>query len=160
MPSHDDILFYLVADNSPCILPLAADSTSTPSTSQSVSPATTQNSSRSSSPAPSSPRATYEESDTPSTSSRESNTSTRSTASDRQLRPRIPISYNETFLTCLQERPQVKTLNNISIPLLIDSESEDSLDEDHRRRNALLRTVNCKAANMSLIKEVKDVNPL
>ena len=159
IPSHDEILFYLAADDSPHILPPAADSTSTPSTSQSVSPAITPNTSRSSSPTPSSSRSSDEESDTPSTSSRESNASTRSTASYRQLRPRIPISYNETFLTCLQGRPQVKTLNNVSIPLLIVSEPEDSLDEDPRRRNTLLRTVNCKATNMSLIKEGKDINP-
>ena len=142
MPSYDDMLFYLAADNSPHILPPAADPTSTPSTSQSVSPATTPNTSRSSSPTPSSSRSSDEESDTPSTSSRESNTSTRSTTSERQLRPRIPICYNETFLTRLQGRPQVKTLNNISIPLPIVSESEDSSDEDPGRRNVLLR--NCR----------------
>ena len=153
------MLSYLSADNSPCIIPLAKDSTSTTSTSPSVSPATTPNTSRSSSPTPSSSMSSNEESDTPSTSSRESNTSIKSTASDRQLRPRIPISYNETFLTHLHGRPQVKTLNNISIPLPIVSESEDSSDEDPRRRNTLLRTVDYKATNISLVKEVKDINP-
>ena len=128
LPSHNDMLSYLSADNSPHILPPAADSTSTTSTSPSVSPATTPNTSRSSSPTLSSPRSSDEESDTPSTSSRDSNTSIKSTASNRQLRPRLPICYNETFLTHLHGRPQVKTLNNISIPLLLVSESEDSSD--------------------------------
>ena len=32
--------------------------------------------------------------------------STASTCSDRQLRPRLPIHYNETFLMRLQGRPQ------------------------------------------------------
>ena len=115
MPSYDEILFHLTTSDSPHILPLAADSTSTPLTSQSVSPDTTPNTSRSSSPTPSSSQSSDVESDTPSTSSKESNESTRSTANDSQLRPRIPISYNETFLTHLQRRPQVKTLNNVSI---------------------------------------------
>ena len=157
LPSPIYMLSYLSANNSPCILPPAADSTSTTSTSPSTSPATTPNTSRSSSPTLSSPRSSDEESDTPSTSSRESNTSIKSTASDRQLRPRIPISYNKTFLTCLHRRPQVKTLNNISIPLPLVSESEDSSDEDPGRRNMLLRTIDCKATNISL---VKDINPL
>ena len=157
LPSHNDMLPYLSANNSPRILPPAADSTSTTSTSPSVSPATTPNTSRSSSPTLSSSRSSDEESDTPSTSCRDSNTSIKSTASDRKLRPRIPISYNEIFLTCLHGRPQVKTLKNISIPLPIVSEPEDSLDEDPGRRNTLLRTIDCKSANISL---VKDINPL
>ena len=40
-----------------------------------------------------------------------------STTSDRQLRPRYPISYNEKVLARLHGLPQVKTLNNLSIPL-------------------------------------------
>ena len=35
-------------------------------------------------------------------------------ASDGQLRPHIPISYNETVLKCLYGLPQIRTLNNIS----------------------------------------------
>ena len=54
-------------------------------------------------------------------------TSQTSIASDRSLRPRIPISYNETLLQCLHGRPQVKTLNNLSIPLP-DSSDEDTED--------------------------------
>ena len=40
-----------------------------------------------------------------------------STTSDRQLRPRVPISYNETVLKHLHGQPQVRTFNNLSIPL-------------------------------------------
>ena len=54
-------------------------------------------------------------------------TSQTSLASDRSLRPRIPISYNETLLQCLHGRPQVKTLNNLSLPLP-DSSDEDTED--------------------------------
>ena len=49
-----------------------------------------------------------------------------SIASDRQLRPSVPISYNETVLKNLQGNPQIRTLNNLSIPLLIDSSSKDT----------------------------------
>ena len=52
-----------------------------------------------------------------------------SIASDKLLRPRIPISYNETLLQHLHGRPQVKTLNNLSIPLP-DSSDEDTEDTD------------------------------
>ena len=50
-----------------------------------------------------------------------------------------------------------KPLNYTSKPLPIVNAAERT-DED-LRRNALLRTVSCKAAKMSLVKEVKDVNP-
>ena len=56
-------------------------------------------------------------------------TSQTSTASDITLRPRIPISYNETLLTCLHGRPQIRTLNNLSIPLP-DSSDEDTENTD------------------------------
>ena len=49
-----------------------------------------------------------------------------STTSDRQLRPRVPISYNETVLQQLHGQPQVRTLNNLSIPLPGDSTEEDT----------------------------------
>ena len=51
-------------------------------------------------------------------------TSQTSIASERSLRPRVPISYNETLLQRLHGRPQVKILNNLSIPL------PESSDED------------------------------
>ena len=56
------------------------------------------------------------------TSDDESITST----SDRQLRPRVPISYNETVLKYLHGQPQVRTLNNLFIPLPSDSTKEDT----------------------------------
>ena len=49
-----------------------------------------------------------------------------STASDRQLRPRVPINYNETVLKCLHGQPQVRTFNNLSIPFPGDSTEEDT----------------------------------
>ena len=49
-----------------------------------------------------------------------------STTGDRQLRPCAPISYNETVLKHLHGQPQVRTLNNASIPPLIDSSEEDT----------------------------------
>ena len=52
-----------------------------------------------------------------------------STTSDRQVRPHAPISYNETVLKCLHGQPQVRTFNNVSIPLPSDS-SEEGTDSD------------------------------
>ena len=37
--------------------------------------------------------------------------------SEWQLWPRLPITYNETALRCLNGRPQVWTLNSLSLPL-------------------------------------------
>ena len=48
-----------------------------------------------------------------------------STTSDRQLRPCAPISYNETLLKQLHGQLQVRTFNNLSIPLPSDSTEED-----------------------------------
>ena len=74
------------------------------------------------------------ETDTDSTSDdMQSITSETSTASDRALTPRIPISYNETLLQYLQRRPQIKTLNNLSIPLP-DSSGEDTEGTDELTR--------------------------
>ena len=52
-----------------------------------------------------------------------------STMSDRQLRPRAPISYNETVLRKLHGQPQVRMCNNLSIPLPTDSSEEDTDSE-------------------------------
>ena len=49
-----------------------------------------------------------------------------STTSDRQLRPQVPISYNETVLQQLHGQPQVRTFNNLPIPLPSDSTEEDT----------------------------------
>ena len=65
-------------------------------------------------------------------------TSQISTASKRTVRPRIPISYNETLLQRLHGRPQIKTLNNLSIPL------PDSSDEDTEDTEELSHEETCK----------------
>ena len=51
-----------------------------------------------------------------------------STCSDTQLRPRIPIRYNETFLTRLQGRPQVIIMPTLSILLPLSSSEEEDMD--------------------------------
>ena len=57
--------------------------------------------------------------DSDSTRDGQSITSQTSLASDRSLRPRVPISYNETLLQRLHGRPQVKTLNTYQFPCQI-----------------------------------------
>ena len=54
--------------------------------------------------------------------------STISSCSDRQLRPRMPIHYNETFLMGLQGRPQVTIMPALSIPLPLSSSEEEDMD--------------------------------
>ena len=54
--------------------------------------------------------------------------STTSTCSDRQLRPRMPICYNETFLMRLQGRPQVTIMPTLSILLPLSSSEEEDMD--------------------------------
>ena len=54
--------------------------------------------------------------------------STTSTCHDRQLRPRLPIHYNETFLMRLQGRPQVTIMPTLSIPLPLSSSEEEDMD--------------------------------
>ena len=61
-----------------------------------------------------------------------------SIASDRQLRPCVPISYNETILKCLHEKPEIRILSNVSIPLSIDNSSEDTDTEDTDEENEYL----------------------
>ena len=53
-----------------------------------------------------------------------SNSSLASTTSERQLRPRYPISYNEKLLARLNGIAQIRTLNNLSI--LIPASNSDS----------------------------------
>ena len=66
------------------------------------------------------------------TMSTSSEISTTSTISDRQLRPRYPINYSETVLTKLHGLPQIKTFNNLSIPLPVtESESEEDENYEH-----------------------------
>ena len=83
-------------------------------------PRSTSNEDSSSSSSQTSPSYDMEEDET---SGDESITST---TSDRQLRPRVPISYNETVLQQLHGQPQVRTFNNLSIPLPGDSTEEDT----------------------------------
>ena len=52
-----------------------------------------------------------------------------STMSDRQLRPRALLSYNETVLRKLHGQPQLRMCNNLSIPLPTDSSEEDTDSE-------------------------------
>ena len=60
-----------------------------------------------------------------------SESSLASAASNRQLRPRYPISYNEKLLARLHGLPQIKTLNNLSIPLpSSNSNLEDTLEDE------------------------------
>ena len=47
----------------------------------------------------------------------DSDISTLSMASDRQLRPHIPINHNQTLFRRLHSHPQVRVFNNVSIPL-------------------------------------------
>ena len=58
-------------------------------------------------------------------------TSQTSTANNRTWRPRIPISNNETLLKCLHRRPQIRTLNNLSIPLPGSSDEETEDTDEH-----------------------------
>ena len=91
-------------------------------------------------PAPGTPRSTSSEDSSPSSSQtspsynmEEEETlddeSIASTTSDRQLRPQVPIRYNETVLKCLHGQPQVRTFNNLSIPLPSDCTQEDTDSE-------------------------------
>ena len=57
-----------------------------------------------------------------------SSQSTASTCSNWQLRPRLPIWYNETFLMRLQGRPQVTIMPTLSIPLPVSSSEEEDMD--------------------------------
>ena len=71
-----------------------------------------------------------------------SDSSLASMTSDRQLRPRYPISYNNKLLSRLNRIPQVKTLNNLSIPLpSSDSDLEDT-PEDEENYEQLDNSIN------------------
>ena len=66
------------------------------------------------------------------TMSTSSEISTTSTITNHQLRPRYPINYNEKVLTKLQGLPQIRTFNNLSIPLPVtESESEEDENYEH-----------------------------
>ena len=116
--SMDQLLQYLAAINSHSNMQLAQmtqDVTPMPGTPNSTL-------SEDSSPSSSQTSPSYDTEDEV-TSDDESITST---TSDRQLRPRVPISYNETVLKHLHGQPQVRTFNNLSIPLPSDRTEEDT----------------------------------
>ena len=75
------------------------------------------------------------------TQSTSSDISTASTISDRQLHPRHQINYNKMLLKSLPGKPQVRTANNISIPLpATDTELEDSSEDRENRNTDLVKT--------------------
>ena len=78
---------------------------------------------------PVSPNSTKSTETTESSSETGSTTSLESMASDHQLRLCLPIRYNETFLKRLNGKPQVATLNYLSIPLPpSDTDEEEDMD--------------------------------
>ena len=107
----DQLLQYLIAVNGHGNLQTPNARPETPSSTRSESTLTTS---------------TYNSEEDSSSSDDES---IASTMSDRQLRPRVPISYNEPVLRKLHGQPQVRTCNNLSIPLPTDSSEEDTNSE-------------------------------
>ena len=98
-----------------------------PSTSPSPSHSSCSSSSLDSNPV--SPSSTKSTENTESSSESGSTSSLESTASDCQLRLHLPIWYNETFLMKLNGKPQVATLNYLSIPLPpSDTDEEEDMD--------------------------------
>ena len=107
----DQLLQYLIAVNGHGNIQTPKASSETPSSPRSESTLTTS---------------TYNSEEDSSSSDDES---IATTMSDRQLRPRIPISYNETVLKKLHGQPQVRMCNSLSIPLPTDSSKEDTDSE-------------------------------
>ena len=69
-----------------------------------------------------------------------------STTSTRILRPRLPIMCNETALSQLHGRPQIRTLTNVSIPIPASTEEESPTDSDHPEEG--LPTTEAKAVSL------------
>ena len=115
----DKLLMHLVPLNeNHNLLPLEPSS---PTTTSSTSSSPTTSGSALTSPSTS----TISDSEPESTSSQ----STVSMASNRWPCPNITIRYNETFLKRLHRQPQVRVVNNLSIPLLTsESEVEEDMD--------------------------------
>ena len=66
------------------------------------------------------------------TMSTSSEISTTSMISYHQLRPRCLINYNKKVLTQLHRLPQIRTFNNLSIPLPVtETESEEDENYEH-----------------------------
>ena len=114
--NFDQILAHLTAINQPQALEqkyedqITESSPSSPATT-STDPETETTSTESTTDTPSDTSFSDE------TMSTSSEISTTSTLSDHQLRPRYPINYNGKVLTSLHGLPQIKTPNNLSIPL-------------------------------------------
>ena len=129
--NFDQILAHLTAINQPQALDQTHEDQITESSPS--SPATTSTDSETETTSTES--TTDTSSDTGSsdeTTSTSSEISTTSTLSDRQLRPRYPINYNENVLTKLHGLPQIKTFNNLSIPLPVtELESEEDENYEH-----------------------------
>ena len=129
--NFDQILAHLTAINQPQALePMHEDQLNESSPSSSATTSTdleTETTSTDSTTDTSSNTSSLDE-----TTSTSSEISTTSTLSDCQLRPRYPINYNEKVLTKLHELLQIKTLNNLSIPLPVtESESEEGENYEH-----------------------------
>ena len=88
---------------------------------------------------PTSPSSSFGETEsTEETQSTTSKSSVALTINNRQLCPRHPINYNETLLKKLHGKPQIRTFNNISIPLPATyTESEDSSEDEELNDNNL-----------------------
>ena len=129
--NFDQILAHLTAINQPQALePMHEDQVTESSPS---SPATTSTDPKTETTSTDTTTDTSSDaSSSDDTMSTSSEISTTSKMSDRQLRPRYPINYKETILTKLQGLPQIKTFNNLSIPLPVtESESEEDENYEH-----------------------------
>ena len=118
-PTLDDVIAHLNTVNQPCTKHIATESDQVPGDQATES----YHSSPSSSPGTSRSRESVPEESTEDTASLDDSQSTTSdsslpsTTSDRQLRPRYPISYNEKLLSRLNRILQVRALNNLLIPI-------------------------------------------
>ena len=63
--------------------------------------------------------------------------SAHSTASTHILRLRLSFTYNQAALSCLQAKPQVRTLNSMSIPLPLSSDKESPTSSDSNEQESL-----------------------
>ena len=129
----DDVIAHLNTVNQPCTKHVTAEPDPVPGDQVTQS----YHSSPPSSPATSRSTESESEESTEDTTSLDdsqsttSNGSLASTTSDRQPRPRYPITYNKKLLARLNRIPQIRTLNNLSIPIpASDSDSEDTSEEE------------------------------
>ena len=132
----DDIIAHLNTVNQPCTKHITAEPHPVPGDQATES---YHSSPTSSSAASRSTNSESEESTEDATSLDDSQSTTSdsylaSTTSDRQLRLRYPISYNEKLLARLTGIPQIRTCNNLSIPIpASDLYSEGTLEEEENQ---------------------------